>query len=225
MIENQLKIMTIFFIIITIISCKSGEFQDTDVPYKVGQSYVFKTTVIESNSTIIIDTLTLTIKKKGMLGSILGMNMVEWKSKKFPAIEEIRGINLEPYSAEIQMPLNYPHLENENLVIVGYPSFSRSMLVGSTSKSNHLFPKSYGKLADKEIIQESIVVDSVQIDFKGKNIDVQVVEYVNSSHIEKFGAYELTTFYNSEFGFVKMKYIYPNQKQIKFELIEVNNEP
>ena len=67
--------------LISIIACKN---QNENIPYQVGKSYIFKVIVSDTNSNILqIDTLTMTIKNKGLIGGILGLNMADWKSAKF----------------------------------------------------------------------------------------------------------------------------------------------
>lgn len=109
--------------------------------------------VCYSIDTIADNSFAMIIKNKGFIGGILGMNMAEWKSSTFKDNNQKRGINLETDLVEIQMPINYDYLENENLVIAGYPSFSKSMLFGYTSKSNHQFVKGYGKLSGERLKQ------------------------------------------------------------------------
>lgn len=212
----------IFFMLL-MTSCQT---QNSTIPYKVGQSYIFKVTVKDLNSTLLqTDTLTMIIKNKGLIGGILGMNMAEWKSSTFTDNNQKRGINIETDLAEIQMPINYDYLENENLVIAGYPSFSKSMLFGYTSESDHQFVKGYGKLSGEKLKQYKTVTDSSTIQFKNKMLSCKVAEYKNLSAIEEYGLYELKTFYNEKYGFLKMLYKYPNGKNVVFELIEIKNEP
>lgn len=56
-------------------------------------------------------------------------------------------------------------------------------------------------------------------------ISCKVAEYKNISAIEKYGIYELKTFYNEKYGFLEMRYKYPNGKNVVFQLIEIKNEP
>ena len=217
------KIFASFIFFGLTLSCSSPS-SSPSIPYQTGQSYQFKTTVLDSNSTVlIVDTLTLTIHKKGIIGALLGMNMAKWTSVKYPYQKETRGVNLTANSVDIQMPLQFDFLENENIVIAGYPSFSNSMAIGTTTISNHHFPKSYGKLAGNEIDQYKIVVDSAIASYKGQPVPTQVAQYKNLTGVHKFGAYELQTFYSTEFGFLKMNYTYPNHKTITFELIDIIN--
>lgn len=216
------KIITIVALIILTAACNS---QNIEIPYKSGDSYVFKVSVKDSSSNLLeLDTLTLTIKKKGITGGFLGMNMGEWKSAKRPESKQERGVNIENDMVEIQTPTRYDYLENENIVIAGYPSFSKSMLVGYTSESKHLFSKSYGKLAENELEQYSEVLDSSEIKYKNEVIECKVKEYKNLNLIDKFGQYNLKTFYHKDYGFVKMYYDYPNGKKIMFELLEIKNQ-
>lgn len=220
---KQSTILTIILFVLSITSCQS---QDSSIPYKVGQSYLFKITVIDSNSTILqVDTLTMSIKKKGLIGGLLGMNMAEWKSSIYTDNIQKRGINLESDLVEIQMPIKYDYLENENIVIAGYPSYSKSMLIGYTSESDHQFVTGYGKLAGKKLKQYKTLLDSSMVQFQNDSINCKVAEYKNLSAIEEYGLYKLKTFYSTEYGFIKMNYEYPNGKTIKFKLIEIKNEP
>src|SRR5699024_3184029 len=115
------QFLTIILLLILIVSCQS---QNTETPYKVGNSYLYKVTVKDSNSeVIIIDTLKFTIKKKGVIGGIFGMNMAEWTSTKRPGSKQERGVNIDKNSVEIQPPAGFDYLENENIVIAGYPTF------------------------------------------------------------------------------------------------------
>jgi len=212
--------------IIFMLSMTSCQIQSSTIPYNVEQSYIFKVTVKDLNSTLLqTDTLTMIIKNKGLIGGILGMNMAEWKSRTFTNNDQKRGINIETDLVEIQMPINYNFLENENLVIAGYPSFSKSMLFGYTSESEHQFVKGYGKLSGKKLKQYKAVTDSSTIQFKNEILSCKVAEYKNLSSIEEYGLYELKTFYNEKYGFLKMLYKYPNGKNVVFELIEIKNEP
>jgi len=221
-----LKKSTFLTFILSVLSMTSCQSQNSTIPYKVGQSYLFQVTVTDSNSTILqTDTLTMTIKNKGLIGSIFGMNMADWKSRKFTDNDQERGVNLESDLVEIQMPIQYDYLENENIVIAGYPSYSKSMLIGYTSKSDHQFVKGYGKLAGKKLKQYKTLSDSSMVQFQNDSIKCKVAEYKNLSAIEEYGLYKLKTFYNAEYGFVKMNYKYPNGKVIDFELIEIKNEP
>ncbi|HLS31264.1 MAG TPA: hypothetical protein VK021_10435 [Flavobacteriaceae bacterium] len=216
------KTLTVLFSIILVISCQS---QNTETPYKVGNSYLYKVTVKDSNSeVIIIDTLKFTIKKKGVIGGIFGMNMAEWTSAKSPDNKQERGINIDKNSVEIQPPAGFDYLENENIVIAGYPSFSAEMLVGSTSESDHFFPKSYGKLAGKELKQHKVVRDSAEVKFKEEMINCKVTAYKNLSLIDEFGQYHLKAFYNNEYGFIRMDYTYPNEKELRFQLVDIESE-
>jgi hypothetical protein len=202
-------------------SCQSN---DSTIPYKVGQQYVFKIFVTDSNSTLLLtDTLTMIIKNKGLIGGILGMNMADWKSSKFTYNDQKRGINLESNLVEIQVPIRYDYLENENIVLAGYPTYSKSMLVGYTSESDHLFAKGYGKLAGKNLKQFQTVLDSTKVKFQNDSLKCIVAEYKNITGIEEYGLYKLKTFYNAEYGFLKMYYEYPNGKVIDFELIRIEN--
>lgn len=213
------KILTFLFLIILITSCQS---QNTETPYKVGNAYLYKVTVKDPNATVLMtDTLRFTIKNKGLLGGVLGMNMATWTSTKYPNNEQERGVNLDKNTVEIQPPLRYDYLENENIVIAGYPSFSTSMLVDYQSESDHLFPKSYGSLAGKEFKQHKIVLDSATAKYKNKKLDCKVTSYKNLNFIDEFGQYQLTAFYQNDYGFLKLKYRYPNGKEINFELIDI----
>lgn len=216
-----LNIIIVLFITIAFVACQS---HNSEIPYEVGKSYLFKTTVTDSDSNVFMDTLSLTINKKGIIGGVLGMNMATWESKKFPDIGGQRGINIESGFVEIQMPLNYAYLENENIVIPGYPSFSKLMLTGYTSTSKHQFPNSYGKLAGNEIEQYKVVRNSSKIEYNNKPVNSKVAEYENLTDINEFGTYKLKTYYHNEFGFIKMIYQYPNGKKIEFELVDVINE-
>lgn len=200
--------------------------QNSTIPYKVGQSYLFKVTVTDSSTTVLqIDTLTMTIKNKGLIGVILGLNMADWKSSKFSDDDQKRGINLESDLVEIQVPTQYDYLENENIVIAGYPSYSTSMLKGYTSESDHLFAKGYGKLTNKKLKEYKSISDSLMVKFQNDSIACQVADYWNLTGIEEYGLYKLKTFYSSQYGFLKMYYEYPNGKKIVFELIEIQNKP
>jgi hypothetical protein len=215
--------LTLIFSILSMTSCQS---QDLAIPYKVGQSYLFKVTVTDSNSSILqTDTLTMTIKNKGLIGNILGIYMANWKSSKFTDNNQERGVNLESDLVEIQMPIEYNYLENENLVIAGYPSFSKSMLFGFTTESDHQFVKGYGKLSGNRLKQFKTLSDSSMVQFQNDSFLCKVAEYKNLSGIEEYGLYKLKSFYSTEYGFLRMDYEYPNGKIIEFELIEIKNVP
>ena len=208
--------------LLLIIACQN---QNETIPYKIGQSYMYKVIVSDTNSTVLqIDTLTLLIKSKGFIGGLLGFNLANWKSTKFKEGDQERGINLESEFVEIQVPTNYDYLENENIVIAGYPSYSKSMLTGYTSESEHQFIKGYGKLSNTKLMQFKIIKDSSMVKFQNDSFMCQVAEYKNTSGIEKYGLYKLKSFYNNEYGFLKMEYKYPNGKVIDFILITVKNE-
>lgn len=220
---NKSTILTLILTVLSLTSCQS---HDTTIPYKVGRSYLFKVTVTDSNSAILqTDTLSMTIKNKGLIGGLLGLNMADWKSSKFKNKNQKRGINLESDMVEIQLPIKYDYLENENIVIAGYPSYSKSMLLGYTSESDHLFAKGYGKLKGKKLKQFKTLSDSSVIEFQNESLICKVAEYKNITGIEEYGLYKLKTFYNTEYGFLKMHYEYPNGKVIIFKLIEIKNEP
>lgn len=219
------KITKLWALILSLLSIMGCQNQDTTIPYKVGQSYVYRVTVSDTNSTILqIDTLTMILKNKGFIGGILGMNMADWKSTKFKEGDQERGINLELEFVEIQMPTNYDYLENENIVIAGYPSYSKSMLTGYTSESEHQFVKGYGKLTNTKLMQFKKITDSSVVKFRNDNFMCQVAEYNNTTGAEKYGFYKMKSFYNNEYGFLKMEYQYPNGKGIDFTLIAVKNE-
>ena len=221
-INKMTKLWTLLLSLISTIACQN---QAATIPYKVGQSYIYKVTVSDTNSTILqIDTLTMKIKNKGLIGGILGLNMADWKSAKFKEGDQERGINLESEFVEIQIPTNYDYLENENIVIAGYPSYSKSMLTGYTSESEHLFVKGYGKLSNTKLIQFKKITDSSMVKFQNHSFKCQVAEYNNLTETEKYGLFKLKTFYNNEYGFLKMEYKYPNGKLIDFILIAVKNE-
>lgn len=212
-----MRVAIIFLVIITA-SCSP---QNSQIPYKVGDAYIYKITVMDSNSKeIFIDTLTLIIKDQGIKGAFLDMNMSEWESKKYSEIKQARGINLEKDMVEMQTPTRLDYLEYENIVIAGYPSYSQKMKPGYTSESTHSFSKSYGKLGDLKLKQFSHVIDSSQLKFRDSLINCKVVEHTNQNFIEVLGQYRLQTFYNKDLGFIKMEYHYPNGKKIWFDLIE-----
>lgn len=221
-INKMTKLWTLILSVLSITACKN---QDTTIPYKVGQSYIYQVTVSDTNSTILqIDTLTMIIKNKGLIGGILGLNMADWKSTKFKEGDQERGINLDLEFVEIQVPTHYDYLENENIVIAGYPSYSKSMLTGYTSESEHQFVKGYGKLTNTKLMQFKKITDSSMVKFQNDSFMCQVAEYNNITGTEKYGLFKLKSFYNNKYGFLKMEYKYPNGKLIDFILIAIKNE-
>ena len=220
--NKMTKLWTLILSSLSLIACQN---QNANIPYKVGQSYIYQVTVSDSNSTILqIDTLTMIVKNKGLIGGILGLNMADWKSTKFKEGDQERGINLESEFVEIQVPTNYDYLENENIVIAGYPSYSKSMLTGYTSESEHQFIKGYGKLSNTKLMQFKIIKDSSKVKFHNDSFMCQVAEYNNITGAEKYGLFKLKSYYNNEYGFLKMEYKYPNGKVIDFILIAIKNE-
>lgn len=218
----ELKLLTILLLIILFTSCQS---ENTEIPYKVDSSHLYKVTVKDSNSeVIIIDTLKFTIKKKGLIGGIFGMNMAEWTSTRYSEQTQERGVNIYKNSVEIQPPTSFDYLENENIVIAGYPTFSAGMLVGFTSESEHFFPKSYGKLDGKELEQHKTVMDSAKVKFNKELINCKVTVYKNVNFIDEFGQYHLKAFYDNEYGFIRLDYTYPKGKKIRFQLIDIKTE-
>lgn len=211
-----------FIIFILTFSIGSCTAQNNNTPYTAGKTFSFELTVTDSMNTILImDTLDVLIKSKSIIGGILGMNQAEWNSTKFPNIKNKRGINLKEGFAEIQMPLNYNYLENENIVIAGYPSYSEDMKVKHSTQSEHYFVKGYGKLKGLKIDQYSEVMDSVKVFYKDKERLCKVRKYKNISHIKQFGQYHLKTYYDMEYGFIQMLFQYPNGKELNFKLIEI----
>lgn len=204
-----------------LLSCKSSTTQGS-IPYQEGQIYSFE---VKINSHLDkmekVDTLILEIKKKGILGNLLGMNMSEWRSTVNPEYKEVRGINIEADFVDIQMPLQLDYLENENVIIAGYPSFSENLQLGSYSESEHHFPKSYGKLAGKVIQQHKLIVDSAEIEFNNTIQKCKVAEYKNLNGWEEFGLYKMKTYFAEPYGFLKIVYEYPNNTQISLELIAI----
>jgi len=206
-----------------IYSCKA---QPESIPYQVGQTYYFKVIVQEADSTITkTDTLSMTIRKKGVFGTLFGMNMANWSSESYPNITQKRGININEGSVQIQMPTVYDYLGNENIVIAGYPTFSENMKIGYTSEEKHKFVKGYGKLSGKNITQFSTVVDSINYFFSNDKLFCKVSEGKNLDMVEEFGQYKIRTLYSTEYGFMKIEYVYPDGKQIFIELIERKIEP
>jgi|SRR5690554_1842679 len=218
----QNRVVVVLFLMIFAISCKS---QNTNTPYKKGKVFVFKVTVSDSNLTEIkSDTLSLEIKNKGLVGILFGMNMAQWESRGLPENKQKRGVNIKSDFVEMQMPIGFNYLENENIAMAGYPSFSETMLIGYSTESEHYFVKGYGKLSGEKIKQHRVVVDSTQIRYKNKTVNCKVSEGGNRSAIDKYGTYKLKSFYNKDLGFVKMIYNYPNGKIIVFDLIGIEEK-
>jgi hypothetical protein len=99
------------------------------------------------------------------------------------------------------------------------------MLKGYTSESDHQFVKGYGKLSNKKLKQYESISNSLKVKFQNNSVTCQAAEYKNLSGIEEYGQYRLKTFYNTQYGFLKMHYEYPNGKNIIFELIKIKNTP
>lgn len=213
--------LSLLFIIFILLSCNSFDSQSS-TPYKAGQIYRFD---VEMNSTIdeseIVDTLILEIKNRGVLGNLLGMNMSEWRSTNNPNYKEERGINITSDFIELQMPMQLDYLENENIIIAGYPSFFQNMPTGSYSESEHHFPESYGKLAGQVLKQYKVIIDSAEIEFNNKTYRCKVSNYENMNAIDEFGLYQMRTYYSEQHGFLKILYEYPNNKRISLNLIDI----
>jgi hypothetical protein len=62
------------------------------------------------------------------------------------------------------------------------------------------------------------------VKFQNDSFKCQVAEYKNTTGLEKYGLFKLKSFYNNEYGFLKMEYKYPDGKLIDFILIAVKNE-
>lgn len=198
--------------------------QSGEIPYRKGTTFYFEATVDSAGKQIAHDTLVMEIKGKKFIGALLGLNFVQWSSKNIPDYSEKRGINISDNSVQIQTPLNVPYMEYENAVIAPYPSFSASTNVNSEITTTHRMALSYGKLGGKTFEQKAAVKDSTQCNYKEEQLSCKVREGHNASHQEKYGKYQSITHYHEDYGFVMIKFVYPNGKEIRLELVEILKE-
>jgi hypothetical protein len=196
-----------------------------NTPYSVDASFYYEVTIVTANDSAIIDTLNLKIKKKGILGSVLGMNMAIWTSLTDSTYQEKRGINLSDDEIEIQTPLKLNYLDYEEIVIAGYPRYSKIMKPTFTSEANHKFIKGYGMLSGKNLKQSSIILDSVICFYKNIEYLCKVAESQNENYIDAFGRYQMKTYFHEKYGFLRLEYLYPSDKRIIFRLVDIKNEP
>ena len=194
------------------------------IPYQKGTAFHYKVIADSAGFELNRDTLIMEIKGKNFIGALLGFNFVQWSSKTIPSYSEKRGINIEENSVEIQTPLNVPYMDKENAVIAPYPSFNDDASINTVFTSTHRMALSYGKLAGKTLIQKSTVKDSTQCPYKGEELLCKVREGYNESHQDQYGKYQSITYYHKDYGFVMIKLIYPNEKEIRFELVEIIRE-
>lgn len=217
-IKPQIGFILFFLISINLVSCIS---KSQNSLYNIGTSFHFEVSTTDSISQSIVDTLSFEIKDKGLIGNILDMNMVTWKSKRNPLYAEERGINLDENQVEIQMPLKLSYLNFEDIVIAGYPTFSDAMKVGYTSESDHNFLKGYGKLSGKKLKLSSKVLDSSICFYNNQKLICKVTEIKNDNYIDELGLFYLKSYYHKSYGFVFLHYIYPSNKIINFRLIDI----
>lgn len=214
-------IVPFLIMLFTFISCKP---KSQNLPYKIGKTFYFEVSIIDRGNRVIVDTLFFEIKNKGVLGRMLGMNMVNWKSKINHLYGEERGINLDGNQVEIQMPLKLNYLNFEDIVIAGYPTFSDIMKIGYTSESDHYFLKGYGKLSGKKLKLFSKVLDSSSCFYKNEELICKVTEIKNDNYIDELGLFYLKSYYHKSYGFVLLQYIYPSNKKITFRLIDIQKK-
>jgi len=63
-------------------------------------------------------------------------------------------------------------------------------------------------------------VNSINYFFSNDKLFCKVSEGKNLDMVEEFGQYKIRTLYSTEYGFMKIEYVYPDGKQIFIELIE-----
>lgn len=211
-----------FFIMISQTACVSTA-QNT--PYRVGASFYYEVTIVTANDSSVIDTLNLKIGRKGVLGSVLGMNMAKWTSLTDSTYQEKRGVILSDDEIEIQTPLKLNYLDYEDIVIAGYPRFSKIMKPTYTSEANHKFVKGYGKLSGKILRQSSTILDSSRCFYNNIEYLCKVAISSNDNHIEDFGRFQMKSYFHEKYGFMLLEYQYPSDKKIIFRLIAIKNEP
>lgn len=219
--KPQRGFLLFLLILISQLSCTSTA-QNT--PYKIGTTFCYEVTIF-ANSDTLIDTLCIEIRKKGLLGSILGMNMAIWTSSTDSSYREKRGVNLSYDEIEIQTPVKLSYLDYEDIVIAGYPRFSRTMKPTYTSEANHKFIKGYGKLSGKTLKQWSSVIDSASCFYGNTEYICKVAESQNENYIDSFGMYQMKTYFHEKYGFLRLEYLYPSDKRIIFRLVDIKNEP
>lgn len=214
------KAFIAFILCLLLFSCSN---MDNVIPYSKGASYTYVVTVQSEDEILAIDTLILTIEKGGLMSNLSGVWEINWSSKIEKDNDGSRGLDISDGDIELQIPILYDYLEKENLAIAPYPRYSNTSQIGYSFELSHKFLKGYGKLEGVHIRQKMVVEDSKPILFKGKQLECQVITGENISEVEKLGIYRVKTYYNIEYGFLKMIYNYPNGKLIKFELINSPN--
>jgi hypothetical protein len=183
-----------------------------------GKKISYEIRIHQGDSSYIADTLQLTIKKKGILGSVLNMNMSIWHSSRYPEYKEKRGINIEPASIRLQMPFNIPYLEHEKILLAPYPSWDVNTKLKSTYELARKLSPNSGELGSKNIQQIRYVLDSTSCE--NNSAVCMTMEGKNTSLMEEYGEYKVTYQYNTGKGFTQIDYTYPTGKKIFFTLVE-----
>ncbi len=221
---KQLSLYTRLFYFLLILSLSGLVFSCRSLPiaspYQQGQTYQFGVTVWDDSTKIsVTDTLLMTVKNRGLIGGLLGMHLAEWESASNPALRQVRGLPISEDRIEIQLPVVFQYFEKENIVIAGYPAWSRSMQPGFTSTSDHRFVRGYGKLSGKRIIQVRTVQDSTWFTFRGETLRCKVSKGYNETKVEELGRYTIRTIWHERYGFLKITVNYPNGKRVVMEYL------
>lgn len=217
--NRNLNTTLLFFLILSFFSCQAQNGQDA---YREGVVNAFEVyEKINDNSDFrLIDTLSVEIQGKGLLGRLFGMNMSYWTSTSNTSYSEKRGFNISEGEAELQTPLQRPYLDGALIAIAPYPSYSSAWSKGTSSISEHHYPKSYGALNGKVINQyKELMEEAIKTPWKGSEVECVFVEGYNTSLIEEYGQYFMRSYYNKEHGFILIQFTFPDGRLIELRRI------
>lgn len=108
--------------------------------------------------------------------------------------------------------------------ILPFPDINRKTEIGVNSEGVLSGIKGHGELDGKEIKQVDTIVAKKDVKLLGKKYnDVWIIHGENTNYLDELGRFKVIYWFDQNFGFIRMKYIKPNEEIVDLKLKEVKD--
>ena len=104
------------------------------------------------------------------------------------------------------------------------PDIRRNTEIGVNSEGVLSGIRGHGELDGKEIKQVDTIVAKKDVKLLGKKYnDVWIIHGENTNYLDELGRFKVIYWFDQNFGFIRMKYIKPNEEIVDLKLKEVKD--